>query len=192
MQKTMKRLAAALTAALLTLSLAACGGDASSSASDASDVAALTAYDAPSGTFSVSMPEIEGGWTTTDGGNEYHLVLDNSDRSFTVMIQALPMEQAQNTIKDLDGLIDLYRQTTLGSFGDPTAAEVVIGDPAIEGVKSDAYEVEQSGQKAKALVSYFGTDKAYYVCILTGTADAYDANVSAVQAALTTFTEKQA
>lgn len=191
MKKTMKRLAAVLTTALLALSLAACGGEPSQSDASAPDVAALSTYDAPSGTFSVDMPEIDGGWTTTDGGNEYHLVLDNSDRSFSVMIQALPMEQAKNTLEDLDSLIDLYRQTTLGKFGDPTATEVTVGDPAIEGVKSDAYEVEQNGQKAKALVSYFRTDNAYYVCIMTGTAEAYDANIDAVQSALTTFTEKK-
>lgn len=193
MKHSTKRLAAVL-AALLTLSLTACGGTPADSGNGAADTpqaaVKLTPYDAPGGTFSVSMPEIEGGWTTTDGGNDYHLVLDNSDQSFTVLIQGLPMEQAQSSITDLDGLITVYRQTTLAGFGEPTAAEVTVGDPAIEGVKADTYTVEQGGHTAKALVCYFQTENAYYVCILTGTGEAYDQNIDAVQAALTTFTEK--
>lgn len=126
----------------------------------------------------------------SDGGNEYHLVLDNSDQSFSVMIQALPMEQAAATFSSLDEIIAFYQQSTLSEYGEPTSSEVVIGDPAIEGVVSDFYEVTQNNMTADLLISYFQTENAYYVCILTGTKAAYDANVDAVKNALTSFTEK--
>lgn len=187
-----KKFLATLLAGCLALMLAACGGTPAegSNASQNEQPVQLEEFTAPSGTFAVSLPEIDGGWTVSDGGNEYHLVLDNSDQSFSVMIQALPMEQAAATFSSLDEIIALYQQSTLSEYGEPTSSEVVIDDPAIEGVVSDFYEVTQNNMTADLLISYFQTENAYYVCILTGTKAAYDANVDAVQNALTSFTEK--
>lgn len=189
---TKKKFPATLLAGCLALMLAACGGTLteSSNPSQNEQPVQLEEFTAPSGTFAVSLPEIDGGWTVSDGGNEYHLVLDNSDQSFSVMIQALPMEQAAATFSSLDEIIAFYQQSTLSEYGEPTSSEVVIGDPAIEGVVSDFYEVTQNNMTADLLISYFQTENAYYVCILTGTKAAYDANVDAVQNALTSFTEK--
>ena len=94
--------------------LAACGGTLteSSNPSQNEQPVQLEEFTAPSGTFAVSLPEIDGGWTVSDGGNEYHLVLDNSDQSFSVMIQALPMEQAAATFSSLDEIIAFYQQST--------------------------------------------------------------------------------
>ena len=189
---TKKKFLATLLAGCLALMLAACGGTPteSSNPSQNEQPVQLEEFTAPSGTFAVSLPEIDGGWTVSDGGNEYHLVLDNSDQSFSVMIQALPMEQAAATFSSLDEIIAFYQQSTLSEYGEPTSSEVVIGDPAIEGVVSDFYEVTQNNMTADLLISYFQTENAYYVCILTGTKAAYDANVDAVKNALTSFTEK--
>lgn len=189
---TKKKFLATLLAGCLALMLAACGGTPteSSNPSQNEQPVQLEEFTAPSGTFAVSLPEIDGGWTMSDGGNEYHLVLDNSDQSFSVMIQALPMEQAAATFSSLDEIIAFYQQSTLSEYGEPTSSEVVIGDPAIEGVVSDFYEVTQNNMTADLLISYFQTENAYYVCILTGTKAAYDANVDAVKNALTSFTEK--
>ena len=187
-----KKFLATLLAGCLALMLAACGGTPAegSNASQNEQPVQLEEFTAPSGTFAVSLPEIDGGWTVSDGGNEYHLVLDNSDQSFSVMIQALPMEQAADTFSSLDEIIAFYQQSTLSEYGEPTSSEVVIGDPAIVGVVSDYYEVTQNNMTADLLISYFQTENAYYVCILTGTKAAYDANVDAVKNALTSFTEK--
>ena len=187
-----KKFLATRLASCLALMLAACGGTPAegSNASQNEQPVQLEEFTAPSGTFAVSLPEIDGGWTVSDGGNEYHLVLDNSDQSFSVMIQALPMEQAAATFSSLDEIIAFYQQSTLSEYGEPTSSEVVIGDPAIEGVVSDFYEVTQNNMTADLLISYFQTENAYYVCILTGTKAAYDANVDAVKNALTSFTEK--
>ncbi len=191
-----KRTLSLLMSCCLLFALAACGGTPTEGDGKGEDPkpeeqpVQLTEYTAPSGTFAVSLPEIEGGWTESDGGNDYHLVVDNSDRSFTLMLQALPLEQAQVMYSDLDALIDYYRQSILKDFGEPTATEVTIGDPAIAGVKADAYTAEKDGAKAKALVSFFQTEKAYYICIFTGTEKEYDANIDAAQSALTTFVEK--
>ena len=100
------------------------------------------------------------------------------------------MEQAAATFSSLDEIIAFYQQSTLSEYGEPTSSEVVIGDPAIEGVVSDFYEVTQNNMTADLLISYFQTENAYYVCILTGTKAAYDANVDAVKNALTSITEK--
>ena len=187
-----KKFLATLLAGCLALMLAACGGTPAegSNASQNEQPVQLEEFTAPSGTFAVSLPEIDGGWTVSDGGNEYHLVLDNSDQSFSVMIHALPMEQAAATFSSLDEIIAFYQQSTLSEYGEPTSSEVVIDDPAIEGVVSDFYEVTQNNMTADLLISYFQTENAYYVCILTGTKAAYDANVDAVKNALTSFTEK--
>lgn len=196
-----KRILALLMANCLIFALAACGGaptDSNGSPDDDSKPAGkseqenvqLTEYTAPSGTFAVSMPEISGGWTQSEEGNEYHLVLDNSDKSFTLMLQALPLEQAQVTYPDLDALIAFYNQNTLSSFGEPKATEVTIGDPAIAGVTANTYTAEKNGMTAKAMVAFFQTEKAYYICILTGSGEAFDTNIDSAQKALTTFTEK--
>ena len=184
--KHLHRIAAGL-AALLVVSLSACGGH------TADNAAALTPYDAPSGRFTLSVPEIEGGWTVTDGGNDEHLVLDNSDQSFTVLVQALPLDQSLALFSNLDELAAYHQQTTLSTFGDAAEAEVAIGGgpdaPAIENVKSASYTVELSGVTAKAQVSYFQTDSAYYILTITGLADVYDANIGKMQSALASFHE---
>lgn len=195
MKDSIRNLAAGL-AALLVLGMAACGGPGGDSAADSSDpdtagkAPVLTEYTAPGGTFAVSVPEIEGGWTESDGSNDYHLVLDNSDMTFSILIQALPLEQAQTVIGEFEEFVDYYRDSTLSVFGEPESVDMTIGEPAIEGVVTDFYTAEQDGVTAKALVSFFQTDAAYYVCILTGEGDAYDTNIDAVKAAMTTFTEK--
>ena len=192
--KHLHRIAAGL-AALLAVSLSACGSQpADNAGADTADhAAALMPYDAPSGRFTLSVPEIEGGWTVTDGGNDEHLVLDNSDQSFTVMVQALPLDQSLAFFSNLDELATYHQQTTLSTFGDAAEAEVAIGGgpdaPEIENVKSASYTVELSGVTARAQVSYFQTDGAYYNLTITGLADVYDANIGKMQSALSSFHE---
>ena len=42
---------------------------------------------------------------------------------------------------------------------------------------------------ARAQVSYFQTDGAYYILTITGLADVYDANIGKMQSALSSFHE---
>ena len=120
-------------------------------------------------------------------------VLDNSDQSFTVMVQALPLDQSLAFFSNLDELAPYHPQTTLSTFGDAAEAEVAIGGgpdaPEIENVKSASYTVELSGVTARAQVSYFQTDGAYYILTITGLADVYDANIGKMQSALSSFHE---
>ena len=191
--KHLHRIAAGL-AALLAVSLSACGSQpADDAGADTADhAAALMPYDAPSGRFTLSVPEIEGGWTVTDGGNDEHLVLDNSDQSFTVMVQALPLDQSLAFFSNLDELATYHQQTTLSTFGDAAEAEVAIGGgpdaPEIENVKSASYTVELSGVTARRRSA---TSKPTALCILTitGLADVYDANIGKMQSALSFFHE---
>lgn len=102
-----------LLSAAVSLSLAACGPR--ESAPPAAEEEPMQSTAAPellnfwceSANFAVRIPDIEGGWTQSDGGNPDHLVLDNSDQSFSILVQGLPKNSEQ--FSSLDSLMDFYR-----------------------------------------------------------------------------------
>lgn len=199
---TVKKLLLCALAAALCLSLAACGGDKpgqdaqSDAAADGQtpDAASGTAdggsaelenYQDESGSFSLSIPAVEGGWVQSDGGNEASVVLDNSDQSFTVMVQGLPKGQGQ--FDSLDNVIAFYHDQALAGFGEPTAEEVNTPDGMPS--QAESYTAEQNGITAKALVVFLEGQNGYYVYTITGLAEQYDANISAQRDAVWNFAE---
>lgn len=185
-----KKLLLAMLAAALCLSLAACGGDKpdadtqadagadvpaqpADSGADAPAPAELESYQDESGSFSISIPSVEGGWVQGDSGNEASVLLDNSDQSFTVMVQGLP--KGQGEFDSLDSVVSFYREQALAGFGEPTAEEIAV--PESMTAQAESYTAEQYGTKAKALVVFLEGNNGYYVYTITGLAEQYDANI---------------
>lgn len=197
-----KKLLLAMLAAALCLSLAACGGDKpeadtqadagadvpaqpADSGADAPAPAELESYQDESGSFSISIPSVEGGWVQGDSGNEAGILLDNSDQSFTVMVQGLPKKQGQ--FDSLDSVVSFYREQALAGFGKPTAEEIAV--PESMAAQAESYTAEQYGTKAKALVVFLEGDNGYYVYTITGLAEQYDANIGPQRDAVRNFVE---
>lgn len=175
----------------LCLSLCACGAD-NAAPPEPDEPPAQTAaaaepleFQSGSGSFSVRIPDVEGGWTQSDGGNDEHLVLDNADRSFSILVQGLPKDSEQ--FQSLDGLIEFYRDQALSSFGEPTAETVAVG-PGLT-AKAESYAVKQDGLTAKALVVFLEGENGYYVYTITGLEEPYDANIGAQREAVANFSE---
>ena len=201
--KHSKRMGALVLSAVLCLSLTACGSNPKDSddkqPTDGKDVTTSTqpsqdkktvetaSYTSPSGSFTVTIPTVEGGWTKSDGGNEEHLVLDNSDQSLSILIQALPKEQAQTQYPDLASLVEFYEQSTLSSLGDPTGEEITV--PKAADVQAESFTATQNGTTAKAFVAFIEMEKGYYVYTITGTEKPYDANIQAQKDAISSLVE---
>ncbi len=198
-----KKLLLAMLAAVLCLSLAACGGDkpdaadtqadagadvpeqSAGSGADAPAPAELESYQDESGSFSISIPSVEGGWVQGDSGNEAGILLDNSDQSFTVMVQGLP--KGQGEFDSLDSVVSFYREQALAGFGEPTAEEIAA--PESMTAQAESYTAEQYGTKAKALVAFLEGENGYYVYTITGLAEQYDANIGPQRDAVQNFVE---
>ncbi len=200
LKKVEKQLFTALVAATLCVSLSACGGAGGDAGGDAQSGAGTSAaaggtqtaaapellnFWSESGSYSVRIPDIEGGWVQSDGGNEEHLVLDNSDQTFSILVQGLPKDSEQ--FSSLDTLMEFYREQTLSSFGAPTSEEVAV-DPSLT-AKAESYSVTQEGVTAKALVIFLEGANSYYVYTITGLEEQYDANIDAQRAAVVNFVE---
>ena len=192
--KYTKRAGSLILSALLCLSLAACGttDDTSAPEGDTGEAAPTSAsvetkeFTSPSGSFTVKIPEVEGGWTETNGSNEEHLVLDNADQSLSILVQGLPKADAASQYPDLDSLVEYYQANVTASYGEPTEETVTVPDAL--NVKAESYTATQGGTTAKALVAYIEMEEGYYIYTITGLEEVYDANIEAQQAAISQFT----
>lgn len=198
--KFWRQLTAGAVACMLAMTLAACGKGTAASAgagggTNASSVAAsvsapaqMNEYVSKSGVFSITVPNPQGGeWTVTDGGNDDHVVLDNKDRSLTILVQRLPRPEADAMYDSLEQMAQSYRKNNLSNLGDPTPETVDV--PAAQGVLAESYSVAMQGVSAKALATYFQTDRGYYIYAITGLDEQYDADIAALRAAISNFRE---
>lgn len=189
-----KRLGLAVIAGAMCFSLAACAGDSGnantgSSASQSSSKSAekLMEFSSPNNAYSINIPDVKGGWTQTKGTNDYLLVLDNPDQSFSILIQAYPKENAVARWGSVEKFADEYRKTNMSKLGEPTEDEVDI--PIAENIIAESYSVKQSGISAKAVVAYFETENYYYNYAITGLEKEYDKNIDAQKKAMSSLTE---
>ena len=187
-----KKLLLGLLAAAFCLSLAACGEPDSTPSEDtagepeqSTPAPELQEFTSDSGSFSIRVPEIEGGWTQTPGGNEEHLVLDNQDQSLSVLVQGLPKGSEQ--FADLDSLVTFYRAQTLSGFGEPTAENVAVASGLT--AQAESYTATRGDVTAKALVVFIEGANEYYVYTITGIADVYDAEIDGLRDAVASFAE---
>lgn len=148
-----------------------------------------TEYTPQSKMYSLSVPNIEGGWTKVESSGEDTLVLDNSDASFTIMIQAFPGEEPSVMFSTLDEMEKFYHDSMIQSFGSTKTKKVKVGDPAISDVRTHNYLIEQDGVVRGAQINLFQTDEGFYSVTMTGTDDSYNNNIDVANEALKTFKE---
>ena len=149
-----------------------------------------TKYTPQSKLYSISLPDIEEGWTQVESSGENTLVLDNSDMSFTIMIQAFPGEEPSAMFSTLDEMENFYHESMLQNFGATKSKKVKIGDPAVSDVRTHNYLVEQDGVVLGAELNLFRTENAFYSVTITGMDYSHDTYIDMANEALKTFKEK--
>ena len=144
----------------------------------------LQEFTPTSGIFSISVPEIEGGWKIADNLNDGFLAIDNSDESFTIMVQCFPKEAL---LTDLNGIIAYYQENMLNELNEEADEEINISNTL--SVQAKSYSGTRYNSTGKALVAFIETEKCYYVYMISGAENVYDANIDVQRAAISNFTE---
>ena len=126
--------------------------------------------------YVVSIPEIEGGWNIyPEVGNGDHLILDNSDMTFTVMMQKFPKES--HAYSDFASFQKFYMDGVTASMGQGVPQELEFDNDDILKYSANYYEMEAQGYVFKGQVVVFEMENGYYAGTITGTDALYDANI---------------
>lgn len=142
-----------------------------------------------SGSYTISIPEIEGGWTVyPDTGNDEQLVLDNEDMSFSILMQSFP--KVSDAYQDFTSFEEFYRNATSSSMGEGTVENIDISNAAIINYSSMLYTVDSQGYTFYGQVTVFETENAYYSCTITGLDRLYTKYIGEYEGLYNTFEEK--
>ena len=126
--------------------------------------------------YVVSIPEIEGGWNIyPEVGNGDHLILDNSDMTFTVMMQKFPKES--HAYSDFASFQKFYMDGVTASMGEGVPQELEFENDDILKYSANYYEMEAQGYVFKGQVAVFEMENGYYAGTITGVDSVYDANI---------------
>ena len=126
--------------------------------------------------YVVSIPEIEGGWNIyPEVGNGDHLILDNSDMTFTVMMQKFPKES--HAYSDFASFQKFYMDGVTASMGEGVPQELEFDNDDILKYSANYYEMEAQGYVFKGQVAVFEMENGYYAGTITGVDSVYDANI---------------
>ena len=118
--------------------------------------------------YVVSIPEIEGGWNIyPEVGNGDHLILDNSDMTFTVMMQKFPKES--HAYSDFASFQKFYMDGVTASMGQGVPQELEFDNDDILKYSANYYEMEAQGYVFKGQVVVFEMENGYYAGTITGT-----------------------
>ncbi len=162
---------------------------ATASGQASADTRELQEYAPASGSYTISICEIEGGWTVyPDTGNEEQLVLDNEDMSFSILMQSFPKESG--AYQDFASFETFYRNATASSMGEGTVENVDINNAAIINHSSMLYSVDSQGYTFYGQITVFETEKAYYSCTITGLDQLYTKYISEYEGLYDSFEEK--
>ena len=149
----------------------------------------LQEYAPSSGSYTISIHEIDGGWTVyPDTGNEEQLVLDNEDMSFSILMQSFPKES--DAYQDFVSFEEFYRQATASSMGEGTVENIDINNAVILNYSSMLYAVDSQGYTFYGQITVFETENAYYSCTITGLDQIYNDNIAVYEDLYNTFAEK--
>lgn len=165
--------------------------DVQASASEDTDAETreLQEYAPASGSYTISIYEIDGGWTVyPDTGNEEQLVLDNEDMSFSILMQSFP--KVSDAYQDFASFEEFYRQATASSMGEGTVENIDINNAAIRNYSSMLYTVDSQGYTFYGQITVFETENAYYSCTITGLDQIYKDNIAVYEDLYNTFVEK--
>ncbi|MBQ3037331.1 MAG: hypothetical protein IJD31_10450 [Lachnospiraceae bacterium] len=149
----------------------------------------LQEYAPASGSYTISICEIDGGWTVyPETGNEEQLVLDNEDMSFSILMQSFP--KVSDAYQDFASFEEFYRQATASSMGEGTVENIDINNAAIRNYSSMLYTVDSQGYTFYGQITVFETENAYYSCTITGLDQIYKDNIAVYEDLYNTFAEK--
>lgn len=149
----------------------------------------LQEYSPASGSYAISIGEIDGGWTVyPDTGNEEQLVLDNEDMSFSILMQSFPKES--EAYQDFASFETFYRNATSSSMGEGTVENIDINNAAIINDSSMLYAVDSQGYTFYGQITVFETENAYYSCTITGLDQIYTKYIDEYEDLYNSFEEK--
>lgn len=149
----------------------------------------LQEYSPASGSYAISIYEIDGGWTVyPDTGNEEQLVLDNEDMSFSILMQSFPKES--EAYQDFASFETFYRNATSSSMGEGTVENIDISNAAIINYSSMLYTVDSQGYTFYGQITVFETENAYYSCTITGLDRIYTKYIDEYEDLYNSFEEK--
>lgn len=149
----------------------------------------LQEYAPASGSYTISISEIDGGWTVyPDTGNEEQLVLDNEDMSFSILMQSFP--KVSDAYQDFASFEDFYRTATASSMGEGTVENIDINNAAIINYSSMLYTVDSQGYTFYGQITVFETENAYYSCTITGLDQIFTKYIDEYEELYNTFTEE--
>ena len=149
----------------------------------------LQEYSPASGSYAISIYEIDGGWTVyPDTGNEEQLVLDNEDMSFSILMQSFP--KVSDAYQDFASFETFYRNATSSSMGEGTVENIDISNAAIINYSSMLYTVDSQGYTFYGQITVFETENAYYSCTITGLDRIYTKYIDEYEDLYNSFEEK--
>ena len=149
----------------------------------------LQEYSPASGSYAISIYEIDGGWTVyPDTGNDEQLVLDNEDMSFSILMQSFP--KVSDAYQDFASFEEFYRNATSSSMGEGTVENIDISNAAIINYSSMLYTVDSQGYTFYGQITVFETENAYYSCTITGLDRIYTKYIDEYEELYNTFVEK--
>ncbi|MBO5081712.1 MAG: hypothetical protein J6C06_03810 [Lachnospiraceae bacterium] len=149
----------------------------------------LQEYSPASGSYAISIYEIDGGWTVyPDTGNDEQLVLDNEDMSFSILMQSFP--KVSDAYQDFASFETFYRNATSSSMGEGTVENIDISNAAIINYSSMLYTVDSQGYTIYGQITVFETENAYYSCTITGLDRIYTKYIDEYEELYNTFVEK--
>ena len=191
--KKLKIFAKTCAALTLCFSFSACSvnSDSQSSENISSSINQEESFTKNAETFSLNVPVIEGGWNTdaTSMLNDYSIVIDNSDQSFTILVQSLPKSEGTlAAYPDIESVENADYQSTLAQFGIDGTEETI----KIEGASKTAaysYIIEQGEVTSKAFIAYIDMPEAYYIYTITGLEEIYNENIEAQKLAIESLKE---
>lgn len=204
----LKKLALATIAVTLTLALGACAkdtapenetpvneaGEDANAADDADDSvtpAETVEFTNGNDTFTIA---VAGEFTQDTNVNPDQIVIDNADRTLTIMVQKLGKSNLQqmNEVEDLDQFITFYKEKGIAALVENSEVMPVydFAAPNTLNAQADEFVASQGGQTSKAFIAYLETEDNFYAYTITGVEELYDANVETLKESINTLTEK--
>lgn len=132
-----------------------------------------------------------GEWEVTPTDNPDHLVLDNADKTLTILIQRFPKEEAEKEvgITSLEDFMTFYKETPSIANIYAMAGEVQTEPLNIAGMTAGQGE-ELAAGGSKAYIGYLESKSSYYTATLTGLEELYDQNIQQMKTDLQTLQEQ--
>ncbi len=150
--------------------------------------AEASVYTSKDKAYSITLPESL--WQEEASDLENTLILNYvGEKELSVLISAYEKEQMQD-IEALEDFAALNRESVYGAIY--AMAEVTPEQVSMENMleaEADEIVAEEKNGTSKALFVYAQSERYYYICVITGTAELYEEHIGSLKEALQTITE---